>query len=467
MVSMFRVPWKRPLEPLYCRWLWHAVTVLCDGTVTCGLDDPFKTRNHGNLNSASLRQILADDAVARRRKSLRAGVRCEACSMSERAAGKGPIDLIPSEYPKRLVVEPSIKCNIRCNNETCNVANDAAIRLRGDNYMEWELYCRLIDEAGPHLEELYFYNYGEPFLHPRALDMLAYAKRANPGIRITTSTNGILLIRDGKAERIVAEQLVDFITFTIGGVDQKTYARYHKAGSFDKAMLGMRRLMSEKQRTGLERPEVLWRYLLFDWNDSDECIAEALRLRDAIGVDKFHFMLTGSPMEGRSLRRAPGTRGFEAIKPWVAYQDGYSTDPFLEAGLWGAEQSARNGSFSWTGAHARILVTPRDGRLHLRLARGGTPTGPLPRVMIRLPWGEVRGEVGTRTWQDNVVSVPEEHAGAAIAVSLEVEKLFTPMRYGIVGDSRELGLMLSLTDVTPAPNPYRESSIPSQSKQRA
>jgi hypothetical protein len=31
--------------------------------------------------------------------------------------------------------------------------------------MPWALFCKVIDEAGPHLEKLYFYNYGEPFLH--------------------------------------------------------------------------------------------------------------------------------------------------------------------------------------------------------------------------------------------------------------------------------------------------------------
>ena len=47
--------------PLYCEWLWHSVTVLCDGTVTCGCADPFKTRNHGSLKSSSLREIFAGE----------------------------------------------------------------------------------------------------------------------------------------------------------------------------------------------------------------------------------------------------------------------------------------------------------------------------------------------------------------------------------------------------------------------
>ena len=257
-------------------------------------------------------------------------------------------------YPRRLVIEPSIKCNIRCNNETCNIANDKTMILRQSNFMDWDMFRRLIDEAGSHLEELYFYNYGESFLHPRALDMLAYVKRANPRIHITTSTNGILLARKERAERIASEGLVDDITFTIGGVDQATYAMYHKAASFEAAMLGMRHLLEEKRRIGADRPRVHWRYLLFHWNDSDEHLAEAQRLRVETGVDVFSYMLTASPTGGRSLRRAPGTPGFEAIKPWLAYQEGFSPGPFGEAGLWGAENCERNGPFSWTGARVRV-----------------------------------------------------------------------------------------------------------------
>ncbi|HEY8698039.1 MAG TPA: SPASM domain-containing protein, partial [Rhizomicrobium sp.] len=66
---------------LYCQWLWHAITVLCDGTVTCGLDDPFKRRNYGSLTSATLQDIFARPAVKERRQRLVAGTRCQDCGM--------------------------------------------------------------------------------------------------------------------------------------------------------------------------------------------------------------------------------------------------------------------------------------------------------------------------------------------------------------------------------------------------
>jgi hypothetical protein len=459
---MFGFAAKKPPESLYCRWLWHAVTVLCDGSVTCGLDDPFKVRNYGNLDQAPLSAILASAAIAARREALRSGVRCQACSMHELAGAQDAQALTPSTpYPKRLILEPSIKCNIRCRNETCDIANDAHIVLRRENFMRWELFCKLMDEVGPHLDELYFYNYGEPFLHPRALDMLAYAKRVNPRLSVTTSTNGILLARPGKVERIVAEGLVDFICFTIGGVDQESYARYHKAGSFDKALLGMRRLMEEKRRSVRPGPTVHWRYLLFNWNDSDAHIAEALRLRDEIGVDEFRFMLTGSPLDGRSLFRAPGTPGFEAIKPWLAYQEGYSANPFAEAGLWGAENCQWNGPFSWTGARASLVAKPKWGRVRLRLARGEDLPGPGPQVRVRLPWGVFPAQLGGAHWQNNFFTVPDAFSSGQVPVYLEIEKVSTPMRHGIVGDNRDLGVMVSLRDIGPAPNPFRVSAISS------
>ena len=218
----------------------------------------------------------------------------------------------------------------------------------------------------------------------------------------------------------------------------------------------MRRMVSEKRRLGASRPEIHWRYLVFNWNDSDDCLAEALRLREEIAPDRFSFMLTSSPMDGRSLRRAPGTPGFEALKPWLAYQEGFSSDPFGEAGLWGSEHDGKVGDFSWTGTRARVLVALHDGRLSLRFARRLTEAGPMPRVVVRVPWGEFEAQVGRDWWEECIIEVPDAFGGGPVSTEIEVEKPFTPMRHGQTwGVIRELGVMLSLDHVTPAANPYR------------
>ena len=65
-------------------------------------------------------------------------------------------------------------------------------------------------------------------------------------------------------------------------------------------------------------------------------------------------------------------------------------------------------------------------------------------------------------WHDNAIVLPEKYAAASVPVEVEVEveSLFTPMRHGIRADNRVLGVMLSLADVMPAPNPYRVSPVP-------
>lgn len=446
---------------LYCEWIWHAITVLCDGTVTCGLDDPFRVRSYGSIRSHTLREVFAGSEVAKRRSDLQAGRRCLECSMYRSAAGVPASDFTPSSpVPKKVILEPSIKCNIRCNNETCNIANDSRIHLRREDFMPWPLFCKLMDEVALQIEQLWFYNYGEPFVHPKALDMLAYARKLNPKLFIGTSTNGILLARPGMAERIVGEQLLDRICFTIGGVDQASYERYHKAGSFEAAIQGMRQIVAEKKRLGTDRPIVHWRYLVFHWNDSDAHVAEALRLREEIGVDEFRFMLTGSPMDGRSLRRAPGTPGYEAIKEWVTVQDGYHPDPFNEAGMFGEERDATLGRFRWTARTARFTVPVEDNHIRLRLARSAGSTVPPAKVKLTLPWGETTAAVGSGAWAETAIGVPETVGAREIQVELEVDEVFTPIRYTSSTDNRELGVMLAMNGVSPAANPYRTAVTP-------
>jgi hypothetical protein len=448
-----------PSKSLYCEWLWHSLTVLCDGTVTCGLDDPYKTRSYGNVKTSTLRDIFAREGVLQRRANLLAGRGCDGCGMHGPAEGRDQDALTPSApFPKRLVIEPSIKCNLRCRNSTCDIANDATFHLRREDYLPFEVFCRLMNEAGPHIKDLYFYNYGEPFAHPRAVDMLAYAKRMNPELKITTSTNGILLNRPGAVERIVAEGLLDFICFTIGGMDQQTYQRYHKNGSFDKAFSPMRRMMEEKRRLGKTKPIVHWRYLLFHWNDSDECIAEALRLRDEIGVDEFRFMLSFMPIGGRSLRRAPGTPGFHAILKDIAFQDGYCADPYAEGGMYPPEHSEAFGDFCWTGASARVRAQVRSGYINLRLARHEFATVPLPAARISTPWGEVSGQVGMHVWQDNLLEVPQGFGGE-VDVALDISPIFAPFRHIDSVDTRDLGIMIALDGVGPSPNPFRTERV--------
>ena len=59
--------------------------------------------------------------------------------------------------------------------------------------LDVDLFKRVIDELGPSLGRVDFFNYGETFLHKQALEMYEYIKQHHPQIYRYTSTNGLAL----------------------------------------------------------------------------------------------------------------------------------------------------------------------------------------------------------------------------------------------------------------------------------
>ena len=77
--------------------------------------------------------------------------------------------------------------------------------------LDFALFTRVIDEAGPALDRVDFFNYGETFLHKRAVEMCEYIKRRLPRIYLYTSTNGLALT-EAQATRLVHSG-IDEVTF--------------------------------------------------------------------------------------------------------------------------------------------------------------------------------------------------------------------------------------------------------------
>src|SRR5204863_5748659 len=101
-----------------------------------------------------------------------------------RRGGDKPMDL-----PKFLQIEPVGQCNLRC--QMC------PIQFRQDGppygplaFMDFGTFTRLVDDL-PSLQELHLQGLGEPMMHPRFFDMVAYA--ASRGVRVSTNTNMTLL----------------------------------------------------------------------------------------------------------------------------------------------------------------------------------------------------------------------------------------------------------------------------------
>ena len=89
---------------------------------------------------------------------------------------------------------------------------------------------------------------------------------------------------------------------------------YRQRGKFDMAIANLRAMIDEKAKSGRDVPFINWRYILFNWNDSDAEMERARRMADDLGVDRLCWEITDHPEDSFSRRFAPGTPDFHRIR---------------------------------------------------------------------------------------------------------------------------------------------------------
>jgi MoaA/NifB/PqqE/SkfB family radical SAM enzyme len=299
-----------------CSWPWSIAVMLCDGRIVCGCADPYAKRVLGDFRTSSLAAIWRGPTATELREDINTGGSpfCGDCPLKEPLADQQPAparDLNVAPLPSRLYIECTAACNISCF-QACCAPETGITRTRQAGMLDWTLFTRAIDEAGPTLVRVDFFNYGEAFLHKRALEMCEYIKTRFPHIYLYTSTNGLAL-NDDKARRLVHSG-IDEVTFSIDGASPETYARYRQRGKFDVAIANLRAMADEKARSGRDLPQLNWRYILFTWNDSDEEMSRARQMAAEIGVDRLCWEITDHPEEAFSRRFVRGTPEFGQIR---------------------------------------------------------------------------------------------------------------------------------------------------------
>jgi MoaA/NifB/PqqE/SkfB family radical SAM enzyme len=299
-----------------CSWPWTTAVLLCDGRIVCGCADPYGRRPLGDTRNQSLREIWTGSPISALRSDLNAGGSkfCGDCALKlplkkDQAPIVRPVDAGP--LPSRLYVECTAACNISCA-EACCAPETGITRTRQAGMLDFDLFTRVVDEAGASLGRIDFFNYGEAFLHKRAVEMCEYIKTHFPHVYLYTSTNG-LAFSETQARRLVHSG-IDEVTFSIDGASQETYGKYRQRGRFDVAIANLRAMADEKRRSGRDLPFLNWRYILFTWNDSDEEMNRARALAADIGVDRLCWEITDHPETAYSRRFVPGSPDVQAIR---------------------------------------------------------------------------------------------------------------------------------------------------------
>jgi radical SAM protein with 4Fe4S-binding SPASM domain len=154
------------------------------------------------------------------------------------------------KLPEYIQIEPVGQCNLRC--QMCSIQ----FRQDGPPYgppafMEFSTFTRIIDQFKG-LQELHLQGLGEPMMHPRFFDMVAYA--AERGVKVSTNTN-LTLLNDRRAERCVTSGL-DCLHISIDGATAATYERIRVRAHFERVQANLERILAARKRFNSERPHL-------------------------------------------------------------------------------------------------------------------------------------------------------------------------------------------------------------------
>jgi pyruvate-formate lyase-activating enzyme len=304
IATWVRADERRP----YCARPFNQMAVLSDGSVVCACIDAEKTNPLGDFKTQTLDAIWNGPRYRALRRAIATNIDavpiCRGCP--NRIAGPPPAmergkELVATK-PRALFLESYAGCNLECPG--CN--REGIEGSRTALSLDFETYRGIIDQLAPDLAYMEFHLGGENYMHKQASEMVRYCRDRNPRCVILSSTNGHFFHTDERANQAL-DSGIDCLIFSVDGATQESYARYRVNGRLDRVLDGMRRMARLRAARGATRPLLVWRYILFDWNDSRAEMDLARRLAQEIGIDHLCWHLNAVDGQQASKRYYVGS----------------------------------------------------------------------------------------------------------------------------------------------------------------
>jgi len=185
-----------------------------------------------------------------------------------------------------MQVEPSSMCTLSC--KACATPEERSL-LELPNLLTPVVFRNILGklaESGTEIRTFDFSGHGEPMTNPDLWCLVSLAREYYPESRIFMITNG-----HGDFQEKHTTSGLDEIQFSIDGIDQESYEKYRIGGNFQKAFSYMKSFTETVLRNGTNTRTV-WRYILFEHNDSLDQLKEAFDLGSGMGVHELRFVFT-------------------------------------------------------------------------------------------------------------------------------------------------------------------------------
>lgn len=327
-----RIKSKKERLNFICTLLLDEVVILSDGRITTCCFDANGNNTFSNIYEDDFEESIKKLQRFKEKLVKNPGnfPQCSRCFISRKRNAQAPYDyflkenpspaeihhfLTPQTAPKGLVIEVASACNLSCIGCPTGIRNLKKEGLPKDGksvLIDLDKLKKWLTPYTKELKKIRLFNYGEPLIHPGAIDFCSFLTRENPGIDLIIATNLLPLNKKEKIIDLVRAQ-PNMIIVSLHGVNQESLVKYMGTqASFKRAMSIMKQVIAERNRLGLTLPIVIWKYIIFNWNDSDEELEKAKYLAKKHNIDYLGFEITGGELASKRFHK--NSEKFETLQ---------------------------------------------------------------------------------------------------------------------------------------------------------
>jgi len=191
---------------------------------------------------------------------------------------------------ENCIINVSGKCQLFC--PFCRAGEFKNKYLVRDGFISEKTICNIMKKI-PFTRCNYF-NWGEPFLHPKLINLIKIGKQNDKIIEIHSNMQnlGAMSVED------IVKSGLDILCVSCDGTTQEVYEKYRVGGFLDKLIFNASQIAKIKGELGYKTPKIYWRMIVNRFNEHQ--VEEFEQFAKNYGADEavFSGMYAFTP-EGR------------------------------------------------------------------------------------------------------------------------------------------------------------------------